>query len=46
MTLLAETHARMLLHIGNLAFFRSSAIPDQLSYLSAFPVLETELPAR
>jgi circadian clock protein KaiC len=41
-TLLAETHARMLLHIGNLALFRSSAIPDQLSYLSAFPVLETE----
>ena len=41
-TLLAESHARMLLHIGNLAFFRSSAIPDQLLYVSAFPVLEAE----
>ena len=41
-TLLAETHARMLLHIGNLAFFRSSVIPDQLSYFSSFPVLEAE----
>ena len=35
-TLLAETHARMLQHIGNLAFFRSSLIPDQIAYLSAF----------
>jgi circadian clock protein KaiC len=41
-TLLAESHARMLLHIGNLAFFRSSAIPDQLFYVSAFPVLEAD----
>jgi circadian clock protein KaiC len=41
-TLLAENHARMLLHIGNLAFFRSSVIPDQLSYLSCFPVLEAD----
>ena len=41
-TLLAESHARMLLHIGNLAFFRNSAIPDQLLYVSAFPVLEAE----
>jgi circadian clock protein KaiC len=41
-TLLAETHARMLQHIGNLAFFQSSLIPDQIAYLSAFPVLEAE----
>jgi circadian clock protein KaiC len=41
-TLLAETHARMLLHIGNLAFYRGSVIPDQLAYLSAFLVLETD----
>jgi len=41
-TLLAESHARMLLHIGNLEFFRSSAIPDQLLYVSAFPVLEAD----
>jgi circadian clock protein KaiC len=41
-TLLAETHSRMLLHIGKLGFFNSSAIPDHVFYLSGFPVLETE----
>jgi circadian clock protein KaiC len=41
-TLLAESHARMLLHIGNLAFFHGDAIPDQVSYISGFPVLEAE----
>jgi circadian clock protein KaiC len=41
-TLLAETHARMLLHIGKLAFFNSNAIPDGVTYISGFPVLETE----
>jgi circadian clock protein KaiC len=38
----AESHARMLLHIGNFAFFRSSAISDQLLYVRGFPVLETD----
>jgi circadian clock protein KaiC len=41
-TLLAETHTRMLLHIGNLEFFDGDVIPDQLAYVSAFPVMEAE----
>jgi circadian clock protein KaiC len=41
-TLLAETHARMLLHIGGLTFFQGKAIPDQVTYISGFPVLEAE----
>ena len=39
-TLLAENHARMLLHIGQLGFFDSTAIPDRLYYISAFRELE------
>ncbi|MBZ6076754.1 RAD55 family ATPase [Microvirga puerhi] len=41
-TLLAETHGRMLAHIGQLGFFDEAAIPDGVSYLSAFRILETE----
>ena len=41
-TLLAESHARMLMHLGSLAFFDQSVIPDRLYYVSAFPVLETD----
>ena len=41
-TLLAENHSRMLLHIGALSFFRIEVVADHLSYLSAFPVLEAE----
>lgn len=41
-TLLAETHGRMLGHIGQLGFFDESLIPDGVSYLSAFRILETE----
>ncbi len=45
-TLLAENHARMLLHIGQLGFFEEAIIPDRLYYISAFRVLEQEgLPA-
>ena len=45
-TLLAENHARMLLHIGQLGFFEEAVIPDRLYYISAFRVLEQEgLPA-
>ena len=40
-TLLAESHARMLQHIRPLRFFDESAIPDRLTYLSAFHQLET-----
>jgi len=39
-TLLAESHSRMMAHIGALSFFDLSAIPDRLSYLSAFRELE------
>ena len=39
-TLLAENHARMLLHIGQLGFFTEAVIPDRLYYISAFRVLE------
>lgn len=39
-TLLAENHARMLLHIGQLDFYETAVIPDQLYYISAFSVLE------
>ena len=41
-TLLAESHARMLMHIGGLGFFDQSVIPDRVYYVSAFSVLETE----
>ena len=41
-TLLAESHARMLLHLGDLAFYDQSAIPDRVYYISAFSVLQAE----
>lgn len=41
-TLLAETHARMLLHLSGMKFCNLDYIPDSLYYLSAFRVLEEE----
>ena len=41
-TMLAETHERMLMHLGSMAFFDPSAIPGQLYYISAFPMLERD----
>ncbi len=41
-TLLAESHSRMLMHLRGLAFFDASAIPDRLYYVSAFSVLEAD----
>ncbi|HWP18356.1 MAG TPA: ATPase domain-containing protein [Burkholderiaceae bacterium] len=41
-TLLAESHARMLQHIRTLRFFDESVIPDRLSYISAFHDLEAD----
>ena len=41
-TLLAESHARMLLHLGTLRFFDASRLPDQVSYVSGFGALEGE----
>jgi circadian clock protein KaiC len=39
-TLLAESHARLLQHMQDLSFFDAGAIPDRLTYLSGFRVLE------
>ena len=41
-TLLAESHARMLMHLGSLEFFDQGVIPDQVYYVSAFTVLEAD----
>ncbi|WP_407525313.1 RAD55 family ATPase [Methylobacterium oryzisoli] len=41
-TLLAESHARMLGHIAPLGFFDAGVIPDRLTYLSAFRTLQDE----
>ncbi len=41
-TLLSESHARMLQHLRTLAFYDEAAIPDRLYYVSAFSALETE----
>jgi circadian clock protein KaiC len=41
-TLLAESHARMLQHLRTLSFFNEAAIPSQLYYVSAFRELEEE----
>ncbi|HEU5060469.1 MAG TPA: ATPase domain-containing protein [Kofleriaceae bacterium] len=40
MTLLAESHTRMLAHMRRMHFYRTELIPDQVHYLSAFKVLE------
>ncbi len=40
-TLLAESHARMLQHLRNMSFFDEAAIPERISYISAFSELET-----
>ncbi|WP_431857544.1 RAD55 family ATPase [Azospirillum sp.] len=41
-TLLAESHTRMLQHLRPLAFFDESVIPERLYYISAFKTLEEE----
>jgi circadian clock protein KaiC len=42
MTLLAESHTRMLAHMRRMEFFRPELIPEQVHYLSAFTVLEAD----
>jgi circadian clock protein KaiC len=42
MTLLAESHSRMVAHLRTLSFFRPEIIPDRIHYFSAFKVLEEE----
>ncbi len=41
-TLLAESHARMLLHLGTLRFFEADQLPDQIAYISGFGALQGE----
>jgi circadian clock protein KaiC len=39
-TLLAESHSRMIQHLSTLSFFDVKAFPDRLAYISAFHELE------
>lgn len=41
-TLLAESHARMMMHMRRLSFFDESAVPDRVSYFGAFKTLEND----
>jgi len=41
-TLLAESHTRMLAHLRAMSFFQPRLIPDRVYYVSAFKVLEGE----
>jgi circadian clock protein KaiC len=41
-TLLAESHARMMMHLDGMSFFDPTAVPDRLYYVSAFMTLEEE----
>jgi len=40
-TLLAESHSRMIQHLSSLSFFDTGAFPDRLAYISAFHDLES-----
>ncbi|HEX7637904.1 MAG TPA: ATPase domain-containing protein [Burkholderiaceae bacterium] len=40
-TLLAESHSRMIQHLSTLSFFDVRAFPDRLAYISAFHDLES-----
>ncbi len=41
-TLLAESHARMMGHMRRLQFFDETAVPDRMSYVGAFKMLEDD----
>jgi circadian clock protein KaiC len=41
-TLLSETHSRMLLHLGTMRFLDLSRLPDQVSYISGLGALQGE----
>jgi circadian clock protein KaiC len=41
-TLLAESHTRLLQHLRRMTFFDAASVPDKVSYISAFKVLEAE----
>jgi len=40
-TLLAESHSRMIQHLSTMSFFDMGAFPDRLAYISAFHDLES-----
>lgn len=40
-TLLAESHARLLQHLGAFAFFDPAAVPERIYYVSAFDALRS-----
>lgn len=40
-TLLAESHARLLQHMGSFSFFQAAAVADSIYYVSAFNALRT-----
>lgn len=42
MTLLTESHARMLPHLKSLSFFNPSYIPEQIFYISGYNTLDKE----
>jgi circadian clock protein KaiC len=41
-TLLAESHTRMLQHLQPMTFYKEDAIPERLYYVSGFRILENE----
>jgi circadian clock protein KaiC len=41
-TLLAESHSRMLVHLGTMRFFDAERLPDQIAYVSGLGALEAE----
>lgn len=41
-TLLAESHARMMAHLSSMSFFDAKAVPTHIYYFSAFRVLEED----
>jgi len=41
-TVLGESHDRMLLHLATMRFFDPSVIPDKVAYISAYHALEDE----
>jgi circadian clock protein KaiC len=41
-TLLAEYHGRMMLHLGSMSFFNASKVPDKITYLNGFGTLREE----
>ncbi len=42
MSLLVESHAKMLRHLGSLNFFRPEHIPDRILYVSGYPALRND----